>query len=161
MTVRLAGLKRSATSTVSMLIVLTISTATLVFGASHASAQDYVRNSSVSYDLRDAFGHPHPRCRGFAFIGQTVSNTIEAYSTVRCTGNGILATASTTTSIKHEPGTLTHIAQRLDKCVDCGFVVASVSTRGAGPGTRFCVQGSGHFFTPIQGNGTGTTCIVT
>lgn len=161
MNARPHGRKRATRSSLGLLVVLTTSAATLLLGAPQAAAQDYVRNSSVSYQLRDGFGHPHPTCRGFAFIGQTVNNTIEAYSTVRCSGKGFLPAASTTTFIKREPRTLNYIAQRLERCVDCQYVVASVSTPRATPGSRYCVQGSGHFFAPLQGNGSGSTCIFT
>jgi hypothetical protein len=161
MNARLLDPRHATRSCLAWFTILAISAVTLLFAASPAAAQDYVRNSSISYDLRDGFGRPHPTCRGFAFIGQTVSNTIEAYSTVRCSGNGIMPAASVTTFIKREPQTLNYVAQKLDNCVDCRYVVASVNTPGAAPGSRFCVQGSGHFFAAIQGNGSGTTCIVT
>ena len=129
--------------------------------ASPASAQEYAKVARVSYPMKDGFGRSHPTCRGHAFIGQTYGNSVEAYSTLTCDEPGVLAMAATETRIGHESTVLESIASHVERCTECGYVIASVSTPGGPSGTRFCVLGFGNFASPVTGTGSGTACITT
>ncbi|MGE3287179.1 MAG: hypothetical protein AB7J32_13905 [Pseudonocardia sp.] len=123
-----------------------------------AAADDYARQNRVTYQLKDGYGHPNPKCTGEAWIGQTRSNSIQAISRVTC-GTARPLTNQTETAIAPGPGLTKPLASKKESCSECSTVIASVSHPGGAPGTQYRVQGFGAIFTPVRGTGGGTACI--
>lgn len=121
-------------------VVLAVAAVGVLIAVGVAAADDgYVRERSETYALHDIEGNPHPSCRGETWIGQTTSNTIEAYSLVRCPAD--VRPAFSRAYVAIHSGSPLPAASRDETCLDCSTITASTSTSGGPPGTTWCALG--------------------
>jgi hypothetical protein len=117
-----------------------------------AEAAEYARENSVAIHLVRN-GAEHPFCTGRAWIGQTTTNSIEAYTSV--SGGTRVSFARADVHINRD-SPLPEVSGT-QGCDDCDGVTAAVSTPGASGG-RFCVVALAD--TGLQfAEGGGTACI--
>jgi hypothetical protein len=117
-----------------------------------AQASEYARENSVAIHIVKN-GAEHPYCTGQAWIGQTTTNSIEAYTSISCTARVSFARAD----VHIDRGSPLPEVSGTQGCDDCNGVTAAVSTTGMS-GVQFCVVALAD--TGLQfAEGGGTTCI--
>lgn len=129
-----------------------------------AEPGEYVRQNSATYVPvnGEAGGKPSDDCVGKVVIGQTTTNSIQAYSELTC-GNPY-AISGTETWIAPPNNGLERLAEHKSVCNtgDCRYVTAAVSMPGGPSGTTYCGHAFGTNSWPGRVFHGGTsTCITT
>lgn len=137
-------------------LLLGMGAAAAITGSAAFADDEYVQQQSSSFDLLDREKNRDPMCRGFVFIGQTASNTIEATGSVTCKPG--VKPSIVRSYVGIHTGGPAPIVRESKSCIECGASFSAVSLTNAQPGTRYCALASGNDgINAVEGF--GTVCI--